>query len=51
MAIPIMAITGAINAFSGIAQAVQGKKAADACADEAEKARRRWRSIRKLLKL
>ena len=39
MAIPIMAITGAINAFSGIAQAVQGKKAAKAAKIEADKAR------------
>ena len=34
-----MAITGAINAFSGIAKAVQGKKAAAAAKIEADKAR------------
>ena len=39
MAIPIMAITGAINVFSGIAKAAAGKSAAAAAKIEADKAR------------
>ena len=39
MPIPLLAIAGAVNAFSGLVKAVQGKKAAAAAKIEADKAR------------
>lgn len=39
MPIPLMAIGAAVNAFSGITKAVQGKRAAEDAAEEAKKAR------------